>query len=88
MIRIASIDDECWVFLTQIHTRKLRASMYTMTLSIEIPCGKKATLQEVLEGKIKITDLRKRAKEVPVGDQSALQRLWRKRFTFLKVNAG
>ena len=62
--------------------------MYTMTLSIEIHCGENAILHEVLEGKIKITDLRKRAKEVPVGDQSALQRLWRKRYTCLKVNAG
>ena len=78
---VASLDDECWELLTQI--RKKKTTIQGLYVYNDIvnrgPLWVKAILKEVVVGKMKITDLSKRAKEVPVGDVAASQRLRRKR---------
>ena len=86
LIRVASLDDKCWELLTQIQKKKPTQGLYVYNNIVNRdPLWVKAILKEVVDGKIKITDLSKRAKEVPVGDVAASQRLRRKRYAFLKA---
>ena len=80
LICIASINEECWELLAKIQKKKPSQGLYVYNNIVNKDSfWVKAALQDVIEGKMSIAELSKRAKDVPAGESPASQRLRKKR---------